>query len=70
MTVGLEMFRRFAILVRVDCLNAVLEMATRVQAAGGDLNELAQDIKGALGFEMDAAANDRIRIWQTIILPR
>lgn len=65
MTVGMEMLRRLATLIRVDCLNAVLEMATRVQVAGGDLDELARDIKAALGSELNTAANDRIRLWQT-----
>lgn len=64
MSLRLDKLERIARLVRIDTLNAVLEMSTCVQAAGGDLDELAHDIKSALGFEMDKAANERIAIWQ------
>jgi hypothetical protein len=60
----LDRLERIARLVRIDTLNAVLEMSTRVQMAGGDLDEMARDVKTALGSEMDSAANERIRIWQ------
>lgn len=64
MVLGMDKLERIVRLVRIDTLNAVLEMATRVQIAGGDLDELARDIKEALGTEMDAAARERIRLWQ------
>ena len=61
----LDKLERIARLVRIDTLNAVLEMATRVQIAGGDLDELISDVKMAFGSEMDLAAIERIRIWQS-----
>lgn len=61
----LDKLECIARLVRIDTLNAVLEMSTRVQIAGGDLDELARDVKDALAWELDGAAKDRITIWQT-----
>jgi hypothetical protein len=60
----LDKLECMARLVRIDTLNAVLEMTTRVQMAGGDPDELARDVKNALVSELDNAANDRIRMWQ------
>ncbi len=60
----LEKIERIARAVRIDCLNAVLELATRVQIAGGDLDEFARDIKEAMGTELERAAKDRIKMWQ------
>jgi len=48
---------------------AILEMCTRVMAAGLEINELVQELKKVLGNLMDESAKDQLDEWE-ISLPK
>ncbi len=60
----IELLQRIARQARIDALNAVLEIITRRQCRGDDdLNLLAIDIKRALEYELNEAAEVRLHTW-------
>lgn len=68
MKLDLETLNRNARQIRIETLNAVLEMTTRFQIEGKEIDEFARKLKSVLGAELNESARMKIREWELAIV--
>ncbi len=63
MKIETEQIERMIRQENIKFIIAVLELCTRIMAAGGEINELVQQLREVLGKLMDDTAKDQILLW-------